>query len=151
MRFLAFVSSVVLLTLTLAMGIKVANPKMYLQMALAVDVFGFSETLSREKSRLEKIDLLPISNDKKNILVNNTVFIGATTGMVKLALGNPARKAALSDSSAVNGDHSERWTYHLEDTRVPIVLYFRGGILESVESRSLLANDGHQEASVTMQ
>lgn len=127
MRYIALLGCVSILGLTLLLALKNADPKLYLKVALAVDVIGLSNNTQLEKNRLEKIDLLPISQEKKNILNNHTIFLGATPTMVRLALGNPMKEETV----LVDGISLIRWQYHFKEDISPTTLDFEDSRLKS--------------------
>lgn len=89
--------------------------------------FDLTPDAAAEKARLNKISLLAISDEKKNILIHNTVFMGASTAMVKLALGTPVSIERLEQSTPV----IDRWIYHFADDSRPTVLEFNDNKLVS--------------------
>ncbi len=83
--------------------------------------FNMKPTTQEEQQRLAKIDILPISKEKKTLLRNNTIFMGASTVMVRLALGEP-----LGQENGETPEVSyERWLYHFDDDHRPTILEFQ--------------------------
>ena len=79
-----------------------------------------------EAKRIENINILPISNEKKDILTNRTVFLGATTAMVRLALGTPIQKRTSQDNKKAY------WDYHFdEDIQVTRLKFVDNKLVEA--------------------
>jgi hypothetical protein len=129
MRFIALIVSILVAAMTMLFALKSSNPTLYLKLALTFDFIGISGNANDEKLRLEQIDLLPVSQDKKNILTNHTIFLGATPSMVTLALGKPDEVIHTPDGS--NAVATERWIYHFEQDVNPTRLEFHEGILSA--------------------
>ncbi len=89
--------------------------------------FNIAPNAKEEKARLDRIALLAISEEKKNILRNKTIFLGASTIMVELALGNPINRLAYEQVSP----RVDRWIYHFADDSRPTVLEFHDNKLAS--------------------
>lgn len=117
-----------LILFTLAFGglmaLKALNPSSYHSLLIS---FELVPDAAAEKARLDKISLLAISDEKKQILTNRTVFMGASTQMVELALG-----------TAISAEHFDqyqppidRWVYHFADDGRPTVLEFHDNKLTS--------------------
>jgi hypothetical protein len=101
--------------------LKYRYPDVFFKMALAVDVLNLKGDTKQEKARINKITLLPISREKQELLVNKTIFLGATPTMVQLALGAPRGK-----NKGYNAENKieERWQYHFADEGKPVVMIF---------------------------
>lgn len=109
--------------------IQKSSPILYLKLAVTFDVFGMNKEAKHEKLRLEGIDLLPISQEKKAILTNRTIFLGASPTMVELALGNPMDKTIAPVEAGK--PPVERWIYHFAEDINPTALEFQDGKLAS--------------------
>jgi hypothetical protein len=129
MRLVAVLASLLLLLAGGIFMIQKSSPILYLKLAVTFDVFGMNKEASKEKLRLEGIDLLPISNEKKAILINRTIFLGASPTMVELALGNPMDKSAAPIEAGK--PVVERWIYHFAEDINPTALEFQDGKLTS--------------------
>lgn len=92
---------------------------------------------SAERERVHRINLLPISDEKKNILVSHNVFLGAAPHMVELALGQP-RFVTTSQTRNAQGELVEIWGYHFEEDGRPIVMEFQGNSLSAAKKMSYL-------------
>ena len=92
--------------------VQVLSPTLYLKLVVQCDVLGFNKVAKLEKQRLDNINLLPISNEKKNFLINRRIFLGASEAMVELALGTPMDK--MPQNEALQND-KHRWIYHFDN------------------------------------
>jgi hypothetical protein len=92
------------------------------------DIFSLNPQAKLEKQRRDNINLLPISNEKKNFLIDHRIFVGASETMVQLALGNPLDK--MPDTSEASSA-KERWIYHFEEDINPTALEFQEGTLKT--------------------
>lgn len=82
--------------------------------------FDMSPQSKEEKARLDRIRLLPIAEEKKKILSNRTIFLGASTKMAELALGKPIQSYEYPDHTP----RVDRWVYYFADDSRPTVLEF---------------------------
>lgn len=98
-------------------AVKELQPTAFQSLLLA---FNIAPNAKEEKARLDRIALLAISEEKKNILRNKTIFLGASTTMVELALGVPINRLAYEQVSP----RVDRWVYHFADDSRPTVLEF---------------------------
>jgi hypothetical protein len=99
------------------------QPELMSKLMIQVDVFGFTRVAQAEQERVGKINELSIPYEDKQVLINRTVFMGATEDMVKLALGSPwkveermweAKKTMLT-----------YYVYYLPDDKRPTILIFQ--------------------------
>ena len=67
------------------------QPETMHSMLMKIDVFGITPTGEEEQARQQRIRSLTIPYEEKQVLMQRTVFMGATSGMVKLALGEPKK------------------------------------------------------------
>lgn len=113
------------IALYLAMLVCVFAASLYLQLfqpmvvkrlILSVDVFGITDLGMAEKSRLNTINNLPITYEEKQVLMNRTVFLGATRQMVTLALGEPNKQQQAGADNM--------YIYYLPDDPRPTILKF---------------------------
>jgi len=88
---------------------------------IAIDGFGFTEAARREGERIEKINDLDIPYEKKQVLIQRNVFMGASTYMVQLALGRP--QSAPTKSGYVY------LVYYLENDHRPTIFIFQKDVL----------------------
>lgn len=128
MRYIALVGCILIVTLTTLLVLKTSNPQLYLKLSLTFYFINPSPDAKQEKKRLDHIELLPISDEKKNILTNRTIFLGASSSMVRLALGDPIDGTYYEDGSA------QYWTYHFEEDLKPTILEFHNNELLSAYS-----------------
>jgi hypothetical protein len=129
MRLVAIISSLLLLVMSGVFMVEKSSPMLYLKLAMTFDVFGIDKEAKHEKLRLEGIYLLPISEEKKTILINHTIFLGASPTMVELALGNPLDKTIAPEEK--DKPSIERWIYHFAEDINPTALEFQDGKLAS--------------------
>lgn len=108
MRYLALIGCVTIVILTTYLIVKKNDPHLFLTLQTTFGIWS-TDHLKAEAKRMESIDILPISNEKKNILNNRTIFLGATKVMVRLALGEPLQQRLSSDGSVTY------WDYHLNE------------------------------------
>ena len=99
------------------------QPEVMTKILIQVDVFGFTRVAQAEQERVAKINELTIPYEDKQVLINRTVFMGATQDMVRLALGKPwktddrmweAKKIMLT-----------YYVYYLPDDKRPTILIFQ--------------------------
>ncbi len=127
------------ITLGVLLGLREFKPATFHSIMIT---FELTPNAEQEKARLDKIRLLAISDEKKQILINRTIFLGASTKMVQLALGDPINTQNFEEYSPP----ITRWVYHFADDSRPTVLEFHDGKLDSafkVSAHKL--NVAHQE------
>lgn len=115
---------VAMLVLGGMIAVKELQPVAFQSLLLA---FHIAPNAKEEKVRLDRIALLAISEEKKNILRNKTIFLGASSTMVELALGVPINRLAYEQVSP----KVDRWIYHFADDSRPTVLEFHDNKLAS--------------------
>jgi hypothetical protein len=98
------------------------QPQMMTDILIQVDVFGVTRVGEMEKERLLTIKNLTIPYEEKEVLVNRTVFMGATTEMVHLALGAP--KKEVTRPWPQQKTMLLYWVYYLPNDHRPTVLVF---------------------------
>ncbi len=113
-----------------------AFPDKIRNLLIAVDRFGITEIGAAEQNRANTINTLTITYEEKQVLINRTVFFGASRDMVTLALGKPVcvRQSAATE----NAPATEFWVYYIEDDRKPTQLAFQGNELISAQKSSAL-------------
>jgi hypothetical protein len=99
------------------------RPELMTRILLQVDVFGFTRIANMEQGRLEKIKELAIPYEEKEVLLNRTVFMGATHEMVKLALGEP--KKVVERMWEGKGVMLTYYVYYLPNDNRPTILVFQ--------------------------
>lgn len=109
------------------------NPEALTDLMVHVDVFGITPQASQEKERQYQIRMLTIPYEKKKVLLERTVFLGATRQMVVLALGEPkeAQKITEHEKRPDGKIINERWVYYFKDDPRPTVLEFEKDSLAS--------------------
>lgn len=121
---------VVVLGLALGLaGLKEFMPDYHSRFLIATNL-PFGTTDKAELKRREKIVLLPISNEKKNILIEHKIFEGATAHMVELALGTPRESYPNREQNGVTYSY---WKYHFKDDNRPTMLIFQNGRLAGAQ------------------
>lgn len=88
-----------------------------------------------EVQRRDAIRQLAISEEKKQILMNKQIFIGAGRHMVLYALGSPKRR---KDMRTLGRAEIEAWVYHFDDDYRPTVLEFDQHNLTKAYKASLI-------------
>lgn len=92
-----------------------------------LDVFGVSQAAVQERTRVTTIMALPITYERKQALVDNKVFMGATPGMVALALGRPKSERLREGSESAPS--LRVWYMYLAGESRPTVLEFEQDVL----------------------
>jgi hypothetical protein len=113
------------------------QPDVMKQLLLTVDVFGFSDAAHQEKEREQAINDLSVTYEEKQILLHHTVFLGASTNMVRLALGHEPVKVyqrVLADQHIT----VTYFVYYLQDDKRPTILEFANDKLEKAYKGSAL-------------
>lgn len=105
-------------------GLRFFQPDTFYSIALSFEMKNSTLDLAAERKRINRINTLPLNDEKKQILINHTIFMGASTSMVRLALGEP-RYMEPATKSAENVEIT-RWVYHFQDDLRPTVMQFEG-------------------------
>lgn len=103
------------------------QPELMNGFILEVDRFGITSIGQEEKTRRARINALPITYEEKQILINKTVFLGASAEMVKLALGDP-REVHKANNDPKQGEGTI-YVYHFPKDARPTLLRFEAGRL----------------------
>jgi hypothetical protein len=99
------------------------QPELMTDILIQVDVFGVTRIAKEEQQRLTDIKNLTIPYEEKQVLVNRTVFMGASPDMVKLALGNPQKIVEkIWEGKSVMLTY---YVYYLPNDKRPTVLVFQ--------------------------
>lgn len=123
-RFIILLCLLLILMIGGIFALKTLQPSTYSSLMLKFDLAADSK---EEVARINRINLLPISSEKKEILTNRTIFLGATTGMTELALGTPIQVYEYPDHTP----RVDRWVYYFADDSRPTVLEFQDRKLTS--------------------
>ncbi len=116
--------------------ISIQRPDVIRELLITVDKFGITETGKEEQVRIAKINALPITYEKKQVLLNRTVFLNAEINMVYLALGNPREVKRIKTD---DGDtEAVLLVYHFSDDKRPTILRFENDKLTSAYKGSVL-------------
>ena len=107
-----------------------AKPEVAHRVAITLDVFGISEEKKLEDKRQYSIMQLRIPHQEKLVLIEKKVFIGASTSVVPLALGNPLKV----DYAEQDGKKLEIWTYQTPGAPESTVLTFTDQLLTKADS-----------------
>jgi len=99
------------------------QPDMMTKLLIQVDVFGLTRVADQEQQRLAKIHDLSIPYEDKQVLTNRTVFMGATSEMVQLALGKPTKTA--QQPWAKKNVTLLYYVYYLPNDTRPTILVFQ--------------------------
>jgi len=115
------------------------QPDMVKHIALKLDRLGLTQPNPTEINRVSEINILPISYEEKQILINKTIFLGATPRMVMLALGKP--KEGHRANSEIDNAKTLILVYHLPEDLRPTMLYFEEGKLTQARKGSSIDFD----------
>lgn len=91
---------------------------------LKVDTVGITSVGRAELDRVAAIKALsdrkpvPVYGPQQDALINHTIFLGADTEMVVLAIGQPAEKPSMNERG------QQVWFYYFDDYSRPTYLYF---------------------------
>lgn len=108
------------------------DPEALTDLMVHVDVFGITPQASQERERQSQIRALDLPYEKKKVLLERTVFLGATRQMVTLALGQPKDAQKVGKEKRSDGKNvTERWVYYFKDDPRPTVLEFEKETLAS--------------------
>lgn len=99
------------------------QPDALTRFLIKVDVYGLTDVGQKEQKRLYDIQNLPITYDEKQVLINHTVFMGASQEMVVLALGEP-KKEVEKPWVENNNEMLTYYVYYVHDDKRPTVLVF---------------------------
>lgn len=131
---LLIIASVIVTALTFSLA--AMYPNKMKELVLSVDQFGITDAGASEQARVRAIHAMPITYEEKQVLINRTVFLGASTEMVGLALGNPIcvqNSAATQDVPA-----TQHWVYFIEGDPKPTRLAFQENRLVSASKPSAM-------------
>lgn len=103
------------------------NPDALKQITLKLDRLGLTPENPVEIQRVSNINKLSISYEEKQILINKTIFLGATPRMVMLALGQPQEGHRTNDD--LESKKTVILVYHLPEELRPTMLKFDEGKL----------------------
>lgn len=119
------------------------HPDLAKTLMIKIDPFGLTPEGAAEKQRVAEIKALPIPYEKKQVLLEHTIFMGATKEMVRLALGDPKKMQRHTDES---GEVQEIWIYVFRLDKRPTMLAFEKDTLASAYKGSMLdvIRDGTQ-------
>lgn len=104
---------------------------------ISVDRFGITDVGAAEQQRVRTINRLrSITYEERQVLIQRTVFLGATREMVYLALGDPV--CVLQVPATRQQPASEAWVYYIEGDRKPTQLLFQNNELMNAGKTSAL-------------
>ena len=103
------------------------RPEIWTHLLIQFDVLDLTPEAKEEHTRETAISLLPIHYEEKQVLINRTVFLGATQEMVRLALGDPKKYFPPSFSKNEQGEivKSIYYVYYLPGAIRPTILVFQ--------------------------
>lgn len=127
--FLYLLGAVIVFAMVIYLGI--AQPQALTRLIVKIDRFGWTQEGASEQRRFNQIMAMPIAYEKKQALVDHTVFMGATQDMVLLSLGRPREKFASEDGM-------ETWQYFFSEDTKPTFLVFKDGQLYKAYRASAL-------------
>lgn len=118
---------IVVIGTVVAFALANAFPTKIRALLLTLDQFGLTAVGANEQSRIRAINQLQITHEEKTVLINRTVFLGASPIMVRLALGEPA---CINQHPATKEyDAYDQWVYFMESDPKPTHLLFQKGQL----------------------
>jgi hypothetical protein len=106
------------------------------ELIIKIDRFGITDMGKREQYRINQIEQLPITYAEKQVLLDRTVFLGATPQMVKLALGTP--KQEQTTGAVDRGNEVITYIYHFSKDSRPTLLRFENQKLTSAGKASTI-------------
>lgn len=118
-------STIMAITMAIIIGLSILrmrHPEVFYDIIMDVDFIGISDTSHAEKQRLSSIALLPISDEKKQYLINHSIYMGAAPHMVMLALGNPRGIQETNDPTT--NTQQLIYIYHFDKDSRPTMLAF---------------------------
>lgn len=104
-------------TFAFILYLQIFRPTLVKELIISVDVVGVTSLAQSEQNRQIQINQLPITFEEKQVLINKTVFLGATPQMVQLALGSP--------KESKRGGRETIYIYYLPDDPRPTILRFQ--------------------------
>lgn len=114
-----------------------AFPDKMKDLLISVDRFGITDVGAAEQQRVRSINRLrTITFEERQVLIQRTVFLGATREMVYLALGDPV--CVLQVPASRQQPAAEAWVYYIEGDRKPTQLLFQNNELMNAGKTSAL-------------
>ena len=127
--FLYLSGAVIVFAMVVYLG--VAQPQTLTRLIVKIDRFGWTQEGALEQRRFSQIMAMPIAYEKKQALVDHTVFMGATQEMALIALGRPRERF-------VSEEGTETWQYFFPEDTKPTFLVFKNGQLYKAYRASAL-------------
>lgn len=121
--------------------VKTTNPEALDELLVHIDVLGITKVASIERERINMIRNLDIPFEQKKVLMERTIFMGASRQMVVLALGQPKGATRLSGKPSPQNPElkpTERWVYYFKGDQRPTVLDFEKDTLVSAYKGSAI-------------
>ena len=108
------------------------------EILITVDRFGITEVGAKEQNRVYTINRMAGLNfEEREVLINRTVFLGASTSMVRLALGEPVCEV-MSPADTNYPDGATNWIYFIEGDSKPTRLVFAKDLLVTAQKSTAL-------------
>lgn len=127
---------IIIMASTISLSIlRLRHPDIYQGIVSGADLFGFSKNSDAEKERLARIDLLPISDEKKDFLINHNIYMGVPPHMTVLALGKP--RNIQTAINAQTGKEQLVYVYHFDTDSRPTLLIYENDILVAAQKASV--------------
>lgn len=142
MRLLPPLILIVLLASGALAFLKIQRPDMFYSLMISFNISPPGIDSAAEQDRLDHIRLLPLSDEKKQFLIQHTIFMGASESMVELALGKP--KQAYFGAPTAGGGTVHKWLYYFPGDSKPTLLVFENAVFNSAYRVS--AHDGVADA-----
>lgn len=140
-RVLQYIILLITVTMT-AFYVATYQPELVKKLLINVDVFGITTVARTEHDRIEKIRMLTIPFEEKQVLMNRTVFMQASPEMVKLALGEPTK--TIDHQADEHSAIQTYYVYYLADDKRPTILVFQENKLTQAFKGSALDLANHK-------
>ncbi len=111
------------------------RPEVVRELLIQVDVFGLTQPSRHEMERKRHINNLKITWEEKQVLLNRTVFMGASVDMVRLALGEP--KKTLQKELPERGAAIYLVYYLPNDKRPTILVFVKNELVQAYKGSAL--------------
>lgn len=152
MRFLVYIF-IALITAGGLSYVHTSDPEALDDLLVHIDVLGITPAAQQEQERQAQIRALDIPYEKKKVLMERTVFMGASRQMVFLALGEPKTARYVKGKQAhANGKNvTEQWIFFFKGDARPTVLEFEKETLVSAYKGSNIDLNGEEPAAPAAQ
>jgi len=116
------------------------QPQTVTNILIRVDIFGITRTVKEENDRLSSIKDLSIPFEEKQVLIDHTVFMGCSSDMAKLAIGEP-KKVVERQMVDANKNVIQTLTYYIyflpNDKRPTILVFSEDKLINAYKDSAL--------------